>query len=173
MKKIIMANDKCDNCGDCVRACMSLYGTSRIGIMEHKERYIPIICQHCTVAPCMDVCPVDAIESRGEIIYLDESRCIGCGLCAIACPFGAITMMDLAHKCSLCVDRDGECACVKACSKRCLEVIDINDIIFNRRNKNLEIMAKLKNNVRSKKNSSILSKITVPAYINSKLQNKK
>jgi len=167
MKKLIMVNDQCDNCGECVKACASIHGVSRLGIMEYKGRYLPIVCQHCALAPCKEVCPVEAIEKRGEIIYLDGSKCIGCGLCALACPFGAITMGDIAHKCSLCIERDEECACVKACSKRCLEVVDINDIVFKRRNKNLEIMSKLKK--KEFKKDSIISKITIPAKVDSKL----
>jgi len=168
MKKLIMVNDQCDNCGACIKACASLHGVSRIGIMEHNGRYLPIVCQQCTAAPCKDVCPVEAIESRDGVIYLDGSKCIGCGLCALACPFGAITMMDIAHKCSLCVERDDECACVKACSKRCLDIVDINDIIFERRSKNLEIMGKLRK--KEFKKDSIISKIIIPAKVDSKLQ---
>ena len=168
MKKLIMVNDQCDNCGACIKACASLHGVSRIGIMEHKGRYLPIVCQQCAAAPCKDVCPVEAIESRDGVIYLDGSKCIGCGLCALACPFGAITMMDIAHKCSLCVERDDECACVKACSKRCLDIVDINDIIFERRSKNLEIMGKLRK--KEFKKDSIISKIIIPAKVDSKLQ---
>ena len=167
MKKLIMVNDQCDNCGECVKACTVLHGVSRIGIMEYNGRYLPIVCQQCALAPCEEVCPLEAIEKREEIIYLDGSKCIGCGLCALACPFGAITMGDIAHKCSLCIERDEECACVKACSKRCLEVVDINDIVFKRRNKNLEIMGKLKK--KEFKKDSIISKIIIPAKVDSKL----
>ncbi|MBW9223949.1 4Fe-4S dicluster domain-containing protein [Methanothermococcus sp. SCGC AD-155-E23] len=167
MKKLIMVNDQCDNCGACVRACAILHGISRIGIMEHNGRYLPIVCQHCAAAPCKEVCPVEAIEKRGEIIYLDGSKCIGCGLCALACPFGAITMEDIAHKCSLCIEREEEYACVKACSKRCLEVVDINDLIFEKRSKNLEIISKLRR--REFRRDSIISKILVPAKVDSRL----
>lgn len=168
MKKLIMTNDECNNCGVCIKACASVHGgVSRIGIMEHKGRYLPIVCQHCALAPCKEVCPVDAIEKRGEIIYLDGSKCIGCGLCALACPFGAITMTDIAHKCSLCIERNNEYACVKACPKKCLEVVDINDIIFEKRSKNLEIMDKLRK--KEFKKNSIISKITIPAKVDTKL----
>ncbi|WP_292459618.1 4Fe-4S dicluster domain-containing protein [Methanothermococcus sp.] len=170
MKKIVMINDKCDNCGDCVRACMELHGISRIGILEHEDRYLPVVCQHCASAPCKEVCPVEAIENKDGVIYLDESKCIGCGLCAMACPFGAISMTNVAHKCSLCIEQnDKECACVKACSKRCLEVMDINNIIFDRRTKNLENISKLYTKSDRKEDSNILSKITSSAKIGNPL----
>jgi len=164
MKKIMMITDTCDNCGDCVKSCMEVHGISRISILEHDDKYLPIVCQHCASAPCKEVCPVDAIEFRGDIVYLDEDVCIGCGLCAMACPFGAIVVSDKAHKCTLCIGRD-EQACVKACTKRCLDVVGVEDLIFDKRSKNLETMAKLSPNKELKKESkkNFISKLLVSA----------
>ena len=40
---------------------------------------------------CVTVCPTGASYKRAEdgIVLVDESKCIGCGLCAWACPYGA------------------------------------------------------------------------------------
>ncbi len=47
---------------------------------------------------CQEICPLDAIteaEAEGVEMRLDveDSRCIGCGLCAAHCPAGAIRMV--------------------------------------------------------------------------------
>jgi ferredoxin len=58
--------------------------------------YNPDICAHgssgltgCT--RCIDVCPAAAIISMGEEIAVDPYLCQGGGVCATACPTGAIT----------------------------------------------------------------------------------
>jgi hydrogenase-4 component A len=51
---------------------------------------LPIQCRHCDEPACAAVCPVEAIASRDDAVALNESLCIGCRLCALACPFGAI-----------------------------------------------------------------------------------
>ncbi len=40
--------------------------------------------------PCAAVCPVNAINRVDGAVQLNESLCVSCKLCAIACPFGAI-----------------------------------------------------------------------------------
>ena len=72
--------------------------------------HFPKSCLHCEDAPCVTVCPTGASYKRSEdgIVLVNEDACIGCGLCAWACPYGA-REMDQAEgvmkKCTLCVDR--------------------------------------------------------------------
>lgn len=44
--------------------------------------------------PSQEVCPVNAINWKdgGETVEIDNERCVGCGLCALQCPYGAITL---------------------------------------------------------------------------------
>lgn len=91
--------------------------------------HFPKSCLHCDDAPCVTVCPTGASYKRQEdgIVLVNEDACMGCGLCAWSCPYGA-RELDKAEgvmkKCTLCVDRiynenlpeeDREPACVRAC----------------------------------------------------------
>ena len=110
---------------------------------------MPIQCRHCEDAPCAQVCPVAAItQTKGNII-IDESGCIGCKTCLMACPFGAIEFvpvykdgqvviqnlqvetedglmekeMIVASKCDLCTGHAAGPACVIACPEKALVMV--------------------------------------------------
>jgi sulfite dehydrogenase (quinone) subunit SoeB len=103
--------------------------------------HFPRSCLHCENAACVTVCPTGASYKRAEdgIVLVDESKCIGCKLCAWACPYGA-REFDVAtrviKKCTLCVDRiynealqawDRVPACVQACPTRARHFGDLGD----------------------------------------------
>ncbi|WP_226624042.1 4Fe-4S dicluster domain-containing protein [Alloyangia pacifica] len=103
--------------------------------------HFPKSCLHCADAPCVTVCPTGASFKRAEdgIVLVNEADCIGCGLCAWACPYGA-REMDMAEgvmkKCTLCVDRiynetlpeqDREPACVRTCPAGARHFGDLSD----------------------------------------------
>ena len=64
--------------------------TSDIGLTP-REMNISMACMHCAEPPCRDACPVGAISKRTDdgIVVVDAQKCIGCGFCSWACPYGA------------------------------------------------------------------------------------
>ncbi len=103
--------------------------------------HFPKSCLHCDDAPCVTVCPTGASYKRGEdgIVLVEEDKCIGCGLCAWACPYGAREMdpvENVMKKCTLCVDRiynenipeiDRQPACVRTCPANARHFGDFSD----------------------------------------------
>ncbi|MDE0849812.1 4Fe-4S dicluster domain-containing protein [Yoonia sp.] len=103
--------------------------------------HFPKSCLHCDDAPCVTVCPTGASYKREEdgIVLVNEQDCIGCGLCAWACPYGAREMdadAGVMKKCTLCVDRiynenlpeeDREPACVRTCPSNARHFGDFAD----------------------------------------------
>ena len=94
---LVMDLDLCIKCDNCVKACESLHGQSRLirnGIQIGKY-LIPSACRHCDDPKCMNSCPTGAVKRRPEgEIYFQYDMCIGCGNCAIACPYDNIAMID-------------------------------------------------------------------------------
>lgn len=88
--------DRCIGCGTCRAACSEghlgagLQGEPRLGLVMTRDISAAVTCHHCEGAPCLAVCPVAAITRKEGAVCVDERRCIGCKLCAVACPFGAI-----------------------------------------------------------------------------------
>lgn len=103
--------------------------------------HFPKSCLHCEDAPCVPVCPTGASYKRAEdgIVLVNEDWCIGCGLCAWSCPYGAREMdpvENVMKKCTLCVDRiynetlaeeDQIPACVRTCPTSARHFGDLGD----------------------------------------------
>jgi Fe-S-cluster-containing dehydrogenase component len=83
--------------------------------LEYVERTasvqtVPVICMHCEQPTCAEVCPADAIKRTGDGVVQSarKPRCIACGNCVVACPFGVPELyIDRAimMKCDMCYDR--------------------------------------------------------------------
>ena len=56
-----------------------------------KTVHFPRSCLHCEEPDCVTVCPTGASYKRVEdgIVLVNPDTCIGCRLCAWACPYGA------------------------------------------------------------------------------------
>lgn len=164
---LVIDLDTCVGCQACVTACKGWndagiglsdqdpYGadpagtflnrvhTFQVAIPDAPAQVVafPRSCLHCDTAPCVTVCPTGASYKRAEdgIVLVNEDACIGCGLCAWACPYGAREMdadQGVMKKCTLCVDRiynetlpeaDREPACVRTCPTNARHFGDLAD----------------------------------------------
>ena len=96
--------------------------------------FIPLLCNHCTEAPCIDACGSGAITRADDgRVLIDADTCTSGGSCAEACPYGAITIhpqSGKADKCDFCEQRsaDGlQPACVESCPTHALVFGDLDD----------------------------------------------
>jgi len=134
-KVLVIDVAKCIGCLSCVVACKDEfvnndwtpyskpqpeYGAFWIKV-DARERgttpkvrvtYTPILCMHCDNAPCIKVCPVNAISKRADgIVLIEPSKCNGCRsletgpLCMKACPYEVVyfnEQLGIVQKCTLC-----------------------------------------------------------------------
>ena len=108
---------RCIGCKACMEAC-SECDTHRGESMIHLEyveratsvQTVPVICMHCEQPTCAEVCPADAIKRTedGVVQSARKPRCIACGNCVVACPFGVPELYidrSIMMKCDMCYDR--------------------------------------------------------------------
>jgi tetrathionate reductase subunit B len=99
--------------------------------------FVPRLCMQCENPPCTWVCPVSAtFRSEDGVVFVDEKRCIGCGYCIVACPYGARYMVPagettpkgvsgIVDKCTFCYHR-----ITRGMLPACAEVCPVNARIF-------------------------------------------
>jgi Fe-S-cluster-containing dehydrogenase component/formate-dependent nitrite reductase membrane component NrfD len=101
---------------------------------EIRRHFAVLRCNHCTNAPCVTICPVNALEKRKDgIVDLDRDVCIGCRACMQACPYDAIYLneeLGAVEKCHFCahrVEKGLEPACVIVCPEQAIIAGDLHD----------------------------------------------
>ena len=116
----VIDQSRCIGCKSCVQACGEC-GTHRGHSMIHLEfverrastQTVPMVCMHCADPTCAEVCPADAIKQNEDGIVQSalKPRCIACGNCVLACPFGVPKMfveLNQMMKCDMCYDRTSQ-----------------------------------------------------------------
>ncbi len=108
---------RCIGCQACVQACSECdthRGESMIHLefidRSHSIQTVPVVCMHCEQPTCAEVCPADAIKRTedGVVQSARKPRCIACGNCVMACPFGVPEVyadQQIMMKCDMCYDR--------------------------------------------------------------------
>lgn len=165
---LLIDTSKCaSGCDACVRGCHEEHGISSSGNdhtdaqwirkidlednLSGKKSSLPVMCQHCDSAPCVDVCPTGASFKRADgIVLVNKHTCIGCRYCVMACPYKARSFIHepitdqlswaprgqgTVESCTLCVHRidsqeQQQPACAVACTKDAHNAIlfgDLND----------------------------------------------
>lgn len=153
-KFVITNPDLCIACNACVKTCVKhayirgKLSKKRLDVLTLESGKMPNQCRQCDDAPCANVCPTGALRIANACVELCEEICIGCKLCTIACPYGAINieaefppsvldevernleagcisgLKSIAIKCDMCVGIESGPACVGVCPTGALVMID-------------------------------------------------
>jgi len=152
MKKIYYEASKCLACKTCEIVCAvgksaskELFssiseGTKPLTCVKVKEvqgKNFPIACRHCKAHPCVDACIARALayDAKKARVIHDKDRCIGCWMCVMVCPYGAIRdnkKLKVPVRCDLCEDED-EPRCINACPVKAIMFLEEDE--FEKREK--------------------------------------
>jgi phenylacetyl-CoA:acceptor oxidoreductase subunit 1 len=104
---MVIDTHRCIGCYSCVIACRQEHFVprgiyfNRVLISEKgtfptiQKLIMPVQCNHCKEAVCVKVCPTGATTQREDgIVIVDDTKCVGCGYCAVACPYQQRTRFD-------------------------------------------------------------------------------
>ena len=92
---------RCIGCYACQLSCKAEHGTPPgvffARVLKHEEGsypsvrqlFLPVLCNHCQEAPCVDACPTGASFRWEEdgVVDIDHDKCVGCKTCMVACPY--------------------------------------------------------------------------------------
>lgn len=142
----VINQDTCIGCHACTTACKAENGVplgnfrtwvkyTEVGAFpDVKRNFLVQRCNHCTDAPCVTICPVNALKKRDDgIVDVDRDACIGCRACMQACPYDALYLNEdkgAVEKCHFCahrVEKGLEPACVTVCPVGAIVPGDFHD----------------------------------------------
>jgi Fe-S-cluster-containing dehydrogenase component/formate-dependent nitrite reductase membrane component NrfD len=137
---------KCIGCHACTIACKAEHeipvGVNRCWVKtveqgsfpDTRRFFFPVLCNQCTDAPCVRICPTGALFKRRDgIVDLNGASCIGCRACMEACPYDQLFIDPNTHtaeKCNFCANRvENQLlpACVIVCPTECRIFGDLDD----------------------------------------------
>ena len=130
---LLLDLDKCTRCDECVKACVATHHDGVTRLVRDGLRFenflVATSCRACMDPLCMTRCPVGSIRRKDSLDIVIEDWCIGCGNCAIDCPYGNINVVQVTETnrkqkaeaarpkavvCDLCAEFP-EPNCVRAC----------------------------------------------------------
>ncbi|MCZ7562907.1 MAG: 4Fe-4S dicluster domain-containing protein [Burkholderiales bacterium] len=91
---------RCMACYGCQMSCKAEHGTPPgvffARVLKREEGhyptprmlFLPVLCNHCSDAPCVSACPTGASHyAEHGIVDIDKDKCVGCRACMMACPY--------------------------------------------------------------------------------------
>jgi len=142
----LIDHTRCIGCHACTVACKSendvpvgdfrtwVKYTEKGKFPDIRRHFAVLRCNHCSNAPCVTICPVNALEKRADgIVDIDRDACIGCRACMQACPYDAIYLNEdhgAVEKCHFCahrVEKGLEPACAVVCPENAIIAGDLHD----------------------------------------------
>ena len=101
---------------DMVKALKDKVIRPRLTIEQEGTISFAVSCRHCTEPLCMKSCIAGAISCKDGLIVIDQSKCVNCYSCIMACPYGALMPSEeqVMQKCELCATNShGQPVCVQ------------------------------------------------------------
>ncbi|MBM3421353.1 MAG: ferredoxin [Bacteroidetes bacterium] len=132
--RIIIDMNKCRNCNSCTVACSYQHHPGNNGMLQLLEQAaFRFTCRKCEEAPCISVCPVDALWKDSEgVVKRAVNLCVACKSCVVACPFGTMMNNFFEVRKSVC-DYCGmngkpvKLLCVDTCPEQALSVAEADE----------------------------------------------